>query len=473
MNNGIPISKKYLPTPALERACRTILYFLVTTLVFEGIIRKLVPSVVSTVIFFIKDFICLIAFYLIYDKYSYSLMFTLKKKWVWVSIAFIPLLIYAFLLDPPLSAFAAKQYLLYTVVALLMQYCFYSDNPEKLRRFLFYFSLLLLPTVAIAMLQNALPGSSWLNQSVGGGSLEAFSAGGYLRVSSTFSFTGQYSWYLNISCPMIITYIVLSSFSVKKIGTLQWMFWLLLLIAYIISIFITGGRTAVLGAGAVVGIGFVFLMLKRPLWVLSNGIFFILGISILLGALQSYKPEYFAAYTERSSGHAGETHEQEVQTRVTDGLFDWTTWVWKEDFSNIILGNGLGIMSNGSDQLSSYARSIRSSGFWTESDSSTILWEGGFYLAIVWYAFRISMVIMSFRIYWSFKDKRLNFAGAFLAAYILIGGFFGALSMQPPIAIWWWLAIGTLVTLKKQEEFFLQKQKNKTILQDVHSYSLQ
>jgi hypothetical protein len=55
---------------------------------------------------------------------------------------------------------------------------------------------MIIPTTLVAVLQNSLSSSHWINLSVGGESLEAFSAGGYLRVSSTFSFTAQYSWFL-------------------------------------------------------------------------------------------------------------------------------------------------------------------------------------------------------------------------------------------------------------------------------------
>ena len=478
MNSNVVSGFKYAPAKALEKVCRILLYALVSTLVFEGLVRKLLPSSIGIVVFFLKDILCIIAFFITYGKVTSSLIFSIKQKWVWVSVAFIPLLILALVLDPPLSAFAAKQYLLYTVVVLLVQYSFFNNSYSYLKTFLFCFSIFLLITSGVAILQNSLPGSSWLNLSVNGDSLENFSAGGYLRVSSTFSFTGQYSWFLNVACPLLITYIVISAITTKRVSIIQFVYWIVLSVAFIISIFVTGGRTAVIGAGGTVVIGFFFLLLKRPLWVLSTGIFIMMGILLLLSALEAYKPEYFAAYEQRSSGSETQTHEQEVQERIQGGLTDWTTWFWKEDFANIIMGNGLGVMSNGSEQLSSYARDIKKSGFWTETDTATIFWEGGLYLAVIWYAFRFFIILMCFRLYWSFKEKRLNFAGAFLLSYILITGTIGTLSIQPPIAIWWWLSVGIMLSLKYNEKGLLQLKnkisyrnqiKNRMILPDAHA----
>ena len=447
-----------LPTPALKRVSRILLYTLITTLVFEGLVRKLVPnSVAGTIIFFFKDFICFIGLVFVYNQYSLPSIFSIKQKWAWISIALIPLLFFAFFIDPGLSLFAAKQYLLYTVVVLLTHYCFFDIKIEKIRNFLFYFSLLLLITTSVAMLQNSLPSTAWINLSVSGDSLEGFSAGGYLRVGSTFSFTGQYGWFLNVACPMTLAFFSVSAVTSKRVSVWQLLYWGVLVVAYIIGIFITGGRTAVLGAAAILGVGLFCLLLKRPMWVLTTGLVIISITYILLGALQEYKPEYFAAYAQRSSGSETQTHQQEVEERVGNSFTDWTIWFWKQDVSTILLGNGLGVMSNGSEQLSSFARNIKRSGFWTETDTATIFWEGGLYFALVWYLFRFSIVLVCFRIYWSIKEKRLNTGGAFLFAYIMVVGVSGTLGTQPPLSIWWWLSIGILLSIKSHEASIMKK----------------
>lgn len=438
----------------MERFCVWLLYILTTTLVFEGLLRKLLPSVINIALFFFKDFLCLIALFITYDKYSFSWASQIKQKWIWVSIAFIPLLILAFTLDPVLAIFGAKQYLLYAVVAMLLHYCFLKNGIHKLKNFLFYFSSLILPTTAIAILQNSLPSTHWLNLAVSGSSLEAFSAGGYLRVSSTFSFTGQYAWFLNAACPLLITYFSLPSDKIRIANPFRWFYIATLIICFIISVFITGSRTSVLGAGGTLIIGFSCIFFKKPQWALSKGVIVILLSAVIFFMIKSYRPEFFAAYEARSTGTEEISHNEEIESRVLGGLTNWTSWLGKEELPNIMMGNGIGVMSNGVDQLSSYARGIRQTGLWTEDDTSTIFWEGGIYLAIIWYALRLFIILLCFKMFWSFKKTSLIVCSAFLFSYILITGVIGTIGMQPPIAIWWWMAVGVLTAIKFNEPTF-------------------
>ncbi|GAB2580942.1 hypothetical protein [Spirosoma areae] len=422
-----------------------ILYILMTVLVFEGVARKLVPKNVGQLIFFFKDFLCLYTLYLVSRVKMHSWLKWLNVRWKRLLMMFGPLLLYTATLDLPLSVFAAKQYLLYVVVGLLVPLAFPMDRLEQFKRFALFLAALVVPTTMVSILQNSLPASHWLNLSVGGDSLEAFAAAGYLRVSSTFSFTGQYSWFLNAVCAFVLLEFFLPYFSNNY---LKWLVPGILGLLFLIGIFITGGRTAVIGSAACLFIGFVLATRKAPKLMAGKGALAGAMMFASLLVVRTVKPQFFAAYDRRSTGTEDRSHGEEIQDRILGGLTDWTTWFWEQEPTAILIGNGLGVMSNGADRVSFYAGIIRATGFWTEGDTATLAWEGGLYLIIIWYGFRFSIVLFCFNRWRTIRDNKYGVPASFLLANVIINGTVSTLSIQPPIAIWWWLSVGALIALK-------------------------
>ena len=162
--------------------CERMLYALILILVFEGIIRKLFP-VLRTPVFFLKDALCLGILLKIATLKLTGIIAKLRSAWFIMFVMFLPLLHFTSFKDPILAIFALKQYLLYIITGITVVVAFPENNEERFRRFLFFVALMICPTTIVAILQNALPPSHWLNLSVGGNSLEAFSAGGFLRVA--------------------------------------------------------------------------------------------------------------------------------------------------------------------------------------------------------------------------------------------------------------------------------------------------
>jgi hypothetical protein len=430
--------------------CRQLLYALLTVMVFEGILRKLLLPL-SMVIFFMKDLLCLASIVVLWKSHLPSTIANLKATWLKMFFLFIPLLYFTGFKDPILAFFAFKQYLLYVVIGGLVVMAFPLRETEAFRRFLFFAALMLVPTTIVALLQNSLPASHWLNTSIGGESLEAFSAAGYLRVGSTFSFTAQYSWFLNAESFLLATSFFMQPAFDSKLGKIIKPFiYGVLLLMLAVSAFVTGGRTAVLGCGGTLAVGMALISFKRPKWFLSKGLL-IIGVAIVsLGALRVAQPQYFLAYEERStddSGAGAATNNEKVASRISDGFTGWTDWFWDQDVPAMVLGNGLGIMSNGANQLSSYAAYIRNTGYWTEGDVSTTFWEGGLYLAIIWYGFRLTTILLCFRLWYAIKDQTLAAAASVPLGYVIIHGLIAQLGMQPPLSIWWWLAIGIIFSL--------------------------
>jgi hypothetical protein len=439
-----------------------LLYAIVFTLILEGLFRKLLPSAVGLLIFFLKDIYCLIGLVLVFKSFSINNIrnnpfYNLRKFFF---IAFLPVLINTNFKDPFLALFGLKQYMLYMVVGLMVPTAFTPDKIERLKKFLFYIVLMIIPTTMVAVLQNSLPGTHWLNRSVDGGSLEAFSAGGILRVSSTFAFTGQYSWFLNIACVfLVITFCMpvnLNKFLNKKTALILKLF---VCVNFIVGAFITGGRTAVLGSALVLFGGFLFSFIKTPEKILIPGLTLIIILSLSLTGLRIIKPEFFVVYDIRSSGHKTETQNDELGSRLMKDMFQWTDWVGDQDVVAFLFGNGVGVMSNGAERISDYANSVRGS-ITTEGDIDTTVWEGGVYLLALWYGMRFWVISKCFKFWRKIKNSNNAIAVSFLLVYIISVGVYGGLAKQPPISIWWWLTIGLLATIYNYDKHIYMLKNN-------------
>ncbi|GAB3333771.1 hypothetical protein GCM10027299_41600 [Larkinella ripae] len=174
---------------------------------------------------------------------------------------------------------------------------------------------------------------------------------------------------------------------------------------------------------------------------------------IALFLVRMQNPRFFAAYDKRSSGTAEVSHEAEITERVFDGLTNWANWFWVQESTPILIGNGLGVMSNGSEKISAYANLIRSAGFWTEGDAATIAWEGGLYLLVIWYGFRILTILYCLSKWLKIRNTKYSLPSSFLMANVIINGLLGTLSIQPPVAIWWWISVGSILAIEGFDKY--------------------
>lgn len=423
---------------------KILVYAIILTLVFEGILRKLLPPLAFP-IFVLKDVICILSIIAVRDGQSSMTSVGLLKRYYVLVIFFLPVFLRTLFLDPFLAIFGTKQYLLYISLAFLIPKAFPKTEYQSLRKLFKVLPVLLIPTTLIAVLQNALPSGHWLNATVDGQSLEEFTVEGYQRVSSTFSFTAQYSWFLNAICASLFAYMF--TFPTRKRITQKGLI-VVYIVMLLIGAFITGGRTAVLGCGATILIGAFFSLVRSFSYFLKQASGIIVSAGIAMMILRIAKPEYFAAYEIRSAGSGKVSHSEEIGSRIISQFTHWNVWFWNQDAESILLGNGIGVMTNGSELVSSYSKKIRQSGFWTEDDLSNTLWEGGLYLLLIWGLFRISVIAYCFRTWYAIKSPQLSLASSFYLSFIIVTGLTGALGIQAPLALWFWISVGFLMTLR-------------------------
>ncbi len=425
-----------------QRRIHRLLCLVILAVVFEGVARKLAPHALGTAIFFLKDILTVVLLWLCLrmppNAASSHLLGAMGKLVLWL----LPCLILTAIHDPLLAAFGLKQYALFPAIAVAVCQAYIPCHVRAMFALFRMIACSVVLTTLVAVVQNKLPSASWLNLSVAGDDLSGFSAGGYLRVSSTFSFVGQYCFYLNALCYCLPAYFYFRRLFTTRVEKMQM---ILLAGLFIIGMFVTGSRESVIGNASILGMGVLLSVYLVGMKALVKVLMFGATAGLLLAVMRWQHPEFFGAYDVRAAGTEDTSHRVELQQRIISGLLDWTSGTRSAPPS--LFGYGLGVMSNGSEKLSDYAASWRSGGFWTETDQSTTFFEGGWYLIFVWYGFRLWVVLYCLGLGLKLRRSESRFLVCFVLGYIMVMGLMGTLSIQPPLAIWWWLAVGLVICL--------------------------
>jgi hypothetical protein len=437
----IRLQRESLRASKNQKSLQRGILLLVALLIGEGLLRKMF-SFLSLPLFFAKDFLVL---YLGLKACLGKLPEAAERIITWqiiLVILILPNFLDTSFRDPVLGAFGLKQYCLFPFVGVAVCAAYLPDQREAFRKLITFLAMSLLLTTSVAILQNKLGPGHWLNKTPDGESLAGFSAGGKLRVSSTFIFVAQYTMYLNPMVGFLASFLLLRK---KAVTGWQKTLPFLLPIFFIIGMFITGSRGAVIGCCAIIMSGLVLLLF-------TSGAAKAIRVLLFLGfagfgyvVVHKVFPDAFAAYDARTTDSAGESHNQEVIERVAGGLFGWTGTLKNLPF----FGNGIGQQSNGVDRFSSYASMMRDRWGWMETDQHIVMFEGGVYLLCIWYSFRIFLICFTAVTVLGIRNSSLATCAAFCWGYILVIGVMGTLSIQPPMSIWWWLSIALIMCFRE------------------------
>ena len=220
----------------------------------------------------------------------------------------------------------------------------------------------------------------------------------------------------------------------------------IILCFFIIGVFITGSRTAVVGTLAITVAGSTVLLFGSGA-AKAVRVFMFLGIAFVgYLAMHVVFPDAFVVFEARSQGSGGSN--QEVMDRIVKGLVDWTGSIK----TTPVLGNGLGIQSNGSERLSPWAALMKDRWGWRETDQLMVLFEGGIYLVTIWYSFRLFVVCYTGLCMLQIRDPLKAASAAFCWGVVVVEGVVGTLSIQPPLTIWWWTSIGLILCLREYDK---------------------
>ncbi len=436
-------SKEYIVRTAIFISrLRGLLWILVGLIILEGFLRKLLGPSSGKLLFFGKDVIALLlGLMLLFHRFEGPAEVFQTAYGVFFALMLVP---FALTLDkdPVLAVFGFKQYVLYPVIVLALWEAYRRSDTHTFKKFFDLPVRLLIPVGILALVQLKLPSASWLNLSVGGTDISGFAAGGKLRVSATFPFVAQFAWYLNAMVYMLGVY----HFAGKKEKGFGSYLFVALCGLWLMSSFVTGSRTAVLGNAAIIAIAVVLLIAKGNGKASASFLGTLVVGAVVYFAVKNYFPEAFQAYEARSSGVGERSQENEMKSRMNYALFDWMTGI--EGAPASAFGYGLGVMSNGSGLVSQYAADWRNKGIWGEADLPNTLFEGGWYLVFVWMGFRFFAIGFTLQRVMSLRDPQLVTAGCLAAAYVVLEGIIATLAVQPPLSIWFWIAVGTTLVLE-------------------------
>jgi len=428
-----------------QQRLQTMVTILVLIIIFEGFLRRLVPAL-SLPIFFLKDVLAFLSGILLLFGRPPRPARTILGLQAAVFLLISPCVISTALHDPKLALFGLKQYDLFPFAGAALCAAFLPGRREAFLSFCRMVAWTTVPTMLVTILQQRLPGDHWINKSPDGESLQRFAAGGQLRASSTFSFVSQFCMYLNALTAYLGITACSAWFSGQGLRSLRNL--LLLIPCYLMAVYSTGSKQAVLGGGAILVCSVVALLAGRGRKYLPFLLLAAVAGFLILGGLRVFHPESFKAYDARTAaieevdavGNTGAAIR-----RVSKGLSNWIN----EAVSGPVFGKGLGVMSNGTDKLSNYAAVIRSEGFWTETDPATVVYEGGIYLMVVWYGMRAVIILWGFFATVTIRSSALAAGAAFCWGPLIVIGALGTLSIQPPLSIWWWLDFGLILCLRE------------------------
>lgn len=414
---------------------RRLFLLLVVVLVFEGVLRKALPGILGNLLFLAKDGIVALMLVLGIQRVRGNARVFLAL-WILFGLSMLPLILLTATHDPILAVFGAKQYILFPGVVIGMSAAYSSSEPREFVQPFRFLCWVIVPLAFLSVVQLKLSPDHWINRGIGGSELSGFSAGGRLRVSGTFSFVAQFSWFLLAwTYSMAAIYAWRSELLPKTRVSVT-----LLIVSYLICTYGTASRTAVLGYSAILLVASILIAFRGRGRSITSLVAF--GAVIALGLLiaPTLFPEAFEGYEARSSGDFSE-----ISGRLNYALLEWQFGGSRAE--DPLFGIGLGVMSNGAGRFSPYAAEVIEQVGWGEVDLANTYLEGGYYLIVVWMGFRAATILYCLSIFMKLRTSAGIFAGAFAMGHLIVQGILGTMGIQPPLALWVWISAGFIMIL--------------------------
>jgi hypothetical protein len=221
---------------------RRLVITVLVLVVLEGIARKWILPQAANLIYFVKDFVLVIAYY------KYFILYGNKVKYHNINFAILLLAIWALaqafnpeLGSPIVGFFGLRAYLLYIPIIWMLPDLF-SASIDELYKFMRNYSLLVIPICLLAIAQFFSPPSSPLNVYSGGSEqIATFGVGkeAIVRVTGSFPYITGFGTYLSFSFALLIPLLTLKQSIIWRNLTI------IELLLVVVSSFMTGSRTVV------------------------------------------------------------------------------------------------------------------------------------------------------------------------------------------------------------------------------------
>jgi hypothetical protein len=412
--------------------------------VYEGALRKWVFPGFQAEVFFVKDLILVIAYVIFLGSRNppgahLKIMAPLKVLILLSVVYFLFELVNPNSPSILVSISGLKSYLLYVPIAFLVPYMFTSseDLERKLRKYAF----LMIPCVALGLVQFALPPTHWLNGYLSHES-EALEMGAVfgsgiekVRSIGTFSYIGGYTAFLTVMFYLVAGLVAKSRWKVSGNA------WLLpYLVVTVAAMFTTGSRGPIWWLIATWPLA-LFIWGNAGLLSMGNVVRMVLAAAVIWVLAQLLAADAFDAYASRA-GQATDTI-----TRVFAPLNE----AWGALLVSGPIGTGMGSASGG-------ALSIMGTGeFWWlngnsfEVETARVVEETGIVGFILVYAMRVWLLIKAISLSGRFRNPLYIGLSGVIACLFLQNVALGFVVNNATVGIYHWFAAGLLFAMYRLE----------------------
>jgi hypothetical protein len=376
--------------------------------------------------------------------------------WTWFELTFLYFALQVLNPNSPsmiLTIIGFKNYILYMPLAFLVPYLFTtgSDLENKLRKYV----LLMIPFVAMGLVQFAFGPDHWLNSTLSydDESLQQASLFGtdeYVRArtTGTFSYIGGYVTFLTIMFYLAIALLVSRKWEVRGNR-----FVIALLIVTLAAMFTTGSRTPFYGLVVTAPILFGVWTAKG---LISGGqLFRLVGLCVLvIVVVQFVAPAAIEAYQHRAT---------ETSSDVTTRLLSPITELYGALETTPIIGLGMGSAHASSVSIMGTRDMWWLQGNMYELETARVLQETGVIGFFLIYGCRIWLLLKAISLAMRFRTP------LFVALSSVIAGFFFQsiylfVVNNPTAGIYYWFSAGLLLAMCRLESEQLVVRKRNAAL---------
>jgi len=422
-----------------------LLWVVMFLVVFEGAVRKWVLPGFQAQIFFVKDLILIAAYgaFLAASPRSGAhakVMGGLRILFVLSSIYFIFELLNPNSPSLLVSVIGLKNYLLYMPLAFIVPYIFSSvaDVEQKLRKY----AILLIPFVALGLVQFMFPPDHWINGYLNHEG-EELSVGGFfgdasinkVRTTGTFSYIGGFTAFLTIMAYLATALAAKNRWRISGNALV-----LVLLALCLAAMFTTGSRGPIWGLLATLPL--VLWIWSRSGLLSSGSLGKMMAASVAIWLLAQFvAADAYDAYAYRVE------HADDVWSRILSPF----TESWGAVLVMGPIGTGIGSTNGGALTLMGTRDFWWLNGNLFEVEPARVLLETGLIGFILVYAARVWLLLKAITLGVRFRTPLYVALSGVIVGLFMQDLVLGFVINSATVGIYYWFSAGLLFAMYRLE----------------------
>jgi hypothetical protein len=411
-------------------------------IVLEGVLRKWILPQASEQVYFLKDFLLIVAYlrYYLTSEPKYPFKFSIFN--ILLILVFSWSLYQAFnpsLGSPIIGLFGLKAYFFYMPLMWLVPSLFKSE--EEIYRFLRNYLLLAIPVCLLAVAQFFSPASSPINVYAGGQEANATLADGITRVTATFPYLTGFSTYLTTCFSLLIPMLALSQTRLWKWLTIAEVF---LVIA---TSFMTGARTLLLYEVLFVVGYFCTLFFAKPQEAARTTKKFFLPVMLMTAGLPGIFAKAIDAFSKRTEAAS---KAESVNDRVLTPLTEPIALIQQMQFKAFD-GYGIGATHQAVPILRRTLNLPVTQIPLAEVETSRVTIELGILGLLLWYLLRLALIFSTWQVLWRLESSWLRQLTLSAFLFQVLNLIAVHLVFNTTFAIYYWFFCGFILLFPELE----------------------